>query len=68
MHFFVFSEISNGKVLFLGNPFLGYINTIDWEPILRGRQDAAHFQDGPYNESGRSCLSGDRINGRLYIK
>ncbi|XP_013095404.2 epidermal growth factor receptor-like [Biomphalaria glabrata] len=44
-------EISNGKVLFLGNPFLGYINTIDWEPILRGRQDAAHFQDGPYNES-----------------
>ncbi|CAL1535380.1 unnamed protein product [Lymnaea stagnalis] len=44
-------ELSAGKVLFTGNPSLGYINTVDWEPIVRGRWDAVHFQEHAYNDS-----------------
>ncbi|KAH9495762.1 hypothetical protein Btru_013261 [Bulinus truncatus] len=59
-------EISHGNVLFTGNPSLGYINTIEWEPIVRGRVNAVHFLDGAYDESVASnndtsiCDGGNR--------
>ncbi|XP_059177198.1 epidermal growth factor receptor-like isoform X2 [Physella acuta] len=51
LHLPQLKEISMGKVLFTRNPFLGFINTIDWEPILRGRWENVHFLESAYDET-----------------
>ncbi|KAK3781639.1 hypothetical protein RRG08_029302 [Elysia crispata] len=43
-------EITNGKVLFTSNPYLGYVNTINWAPIMRGRPQDVHFLDIAFDE------------------
>ncbi|RUS73892.1 hypothetical protein EGW08_018343 [Elysia chlorotica] len=59
-------EITNGKVLFTSNPYLGYVNTIDWDPIMRGRPEDVHFLDSAFDEEVASvndtsvCPGGSR--------
>ncbi|CAG5118294.1 unnamed protein product [Candidula unifasciata] len=59
-------EISYGKVLFTRNPSLGYVNTINWDPIVRGRPDSVHFLDHAFDESVSendgvtNCLQGGK--------
>lgn len=43
-------EITNGKVLFTSNPYLGYVKTIDWAPIMRGHPENVHFLESAYDE------------------
>ncbi|XP_012938755.1 epidermal growth factor receptor [Aplysia californica] len=42
-------EISHGKVLLKSNPSLGYVDTVDWLPIMRGKEEDVHFMENACN-------------------
>ncbi|GFN83663.1 epidermal growth factor receptor [Plakobranchus ocellatus] len=66
-------EITHGKVLFTSNPFLGYVNTINWEPIMRGHPEDVHYLESAFDEGVASvndtsiCWDGSRWGDDPYL-
>ncbi|XP_048775764.1 epidermal growth factor receptor-like [Ostrea edulis] len=56
-------EISNGRVLFLQNPLLNYVNTISWNGIVPGVSDPVTYGESAYNMTSLEVCDAACTNG-----
>ena len=61
MNLYNFAEISRGRVLFMQNPLLNFVNTIAWNVIVPGIENPVTYGQSAYNTTSK-CWRHDDVN------
>ncbi|KAL5005994.1 hypothetical protein ScPMuIL_017152 [Solemya velum] len=56
-------EISHGRVIFIQNPLLKYVDTIEWDTIVLEKDNPVEFFAYSYFEGGSNCSEACKVDG-----